>query len=167
MERHDLSASAQSYQYYTHILYTETLSADLSQVLSIIAPGVEADAMLKKFRINESLPIDWQAYYDEEIAKRVAQFYKEDFKQYGYSLDSWRKTTVSDNNAVETQYRLEQKPLELESRALKAICSRNDVINKLIVSKVRASNASTDSVDMPNLSAITYATINIKQNREL
>ncbi|MDD2724502.1 MAG: sulfotransferase family 2 domain-containing protein [Methylovulum sp.] len=115
---------------YTHILHTENLEAEFASVLKIIAPAKNAGDLLKKHRINESLPIDWQSYYDEETAQRVAQFYHEDFKQFGYALDSWKPSPQTLSLAEEVIH-LRKQLARLENSALEAIRARNEVINDL------------------------------------
>ncbi len=119
---------------YTHVLHTENLVDELDAVLRLIAPTQNASELLKKHRTNESLPMDWKACYDEETAKRVADFYKTDFERYGYSLDSWKSKaeTISladENKALREQLR------RYETSALEAVRARNDVIFELINNK--------------------------------
>jgi hypothetical protein len=44
-------------------------------------------------RINLIRP--WKEYYDEELANLVYEFFKEDFKYFGYSKDSWKQGVSS------------------------------------------------------------------------
>ncbi|MDO9106915.1 MAG: sulfotransferase family 2 domain-containing protein [Methylovulum sp.] len=124
---------------YTHILHTEKLASELQEVLNQIAPGQDANALLEKHRANESLPIDWPAYYDEETANLVASFYQDDFVQYGYSLTSWKPETKIINLADEINT-LREKINKYEHAALNAIRSRNDVIIELIKKNHSVSN---------------------------
>lgn len=128
---------------YTHILHTESLSADLAQVFNVISPDLDSEIILKKFKTNECLPVNWRDYYDEEIANRVAGFYKEDFQQFGYSLDSWKKDK---QQSVETVEFFKQRLIELETIALEAIRNRNDAIFDLSHRNKRNTDVTTRNV---------------------
>ena len=119
---------------YTHILHTENLESELEEVIRIIAPHRSASELLKKHRINESLPVDWRACYNEELAEMVSQFYHEDFKHFGYSLDSWRSTTK--NRSIEEELiALKDQFSKYEASAIEAVRVRNDVIFELTEKK--------------------------------
>ena len=74
--------------------------------------------MLSRFQYNESLPFAQSGLYDEDLASRVADYYKNDFEAFGYDQDSWRAIT-------------DKRPLtfsELETASLAAIQHRNALI---------------------------------------
>jgi len=119
---------------YTHVLHTENLEVELDAVLKIIAPSRNAAELLKKHRINESLPIDWQSCYDEETAKLVAKFYQEDFKRFAYPSDSW-KNKYHTRSLSEEIIALHDRLAKYETAALDAIRARNDVIFELTQKK--------------------------------
>ncbi|MFI3196419.1 MAG: sulfotransferase family 2 domain-containing protein [Methylococcaceae bacterium] len=115
---------------YTHIIHTENIELELQAVFDKISPEMNASNLLEKHRINESLPVNWKDFYDEETAKRVALFYKEDFEYYDYPLDSWQRTQR--NTSIDEQLNtLKQNYEKLELAALKAIRARNEVIFEL------------------------------------
>lgn len=116
---------------YSHVLHTENLVDELQPLLNQIAPHHDAKSLLIKYRTNESLPIEWQAYYDEETAALVAEYYKDDFERYGYSLTSWERKTKNQNAADELQL-LRERLNQYEKSALTAIRHRNEVIAELI-----------------------------------
>ncbi|KJV06711.1 sulfotransferase family 2 domain-containing protein [Methylocucumis oryzae] len=119
---------------YTHVIHTENLADELQEILNLIAPDKDANILLKKHRTNESLPIEWQNYYDEQTAALVAEFYKEDFAHYGYSITSWQSApkSLSASDQIE---QLKEKLNQYERAALNAIRSRNDIIFELIQKK--------------------------------
>ncbi len=119
---------------YTHILHTESLANDLQNILNLIAPENNASILLKKYRTNESLPTEWQSYYDTETASLVADFFAEDFIQFDYSLNSWQAQEQSLTLAEQIDS-LHKKIAKLEHAALNAIRSRNDIIFELIQKK--------------------------------
>ena len=119
---------------YTHILHTENLENELEEVIQIIAPHRSAAELLKKHRMNESLPIDWKACYTEELAELVSEFYQEDFKRFGYSLDSWRPKT-STRTVEEELIALKEQFSKFEASAIEAVRVRNDVIFELTEKK--------------------------------
>lgn len=116
---------------YTHILHTENLVSELQEVLNRIAPGQNAKLLLKKHRTNESLPFEWQNYYDEVTAQLVASLYQDDFAQYGYSLASWQPETKNLSLADEVNALREQLS-KYERAALNAVRTRNDIIFELV-----------------------------------
>lgn len=128
---------------YTHILHTENLVCELQEVLDRIAPDENAGALLKKHRTNETLPVDWQSFYDEKTAAQVALFYQDDFHQYGYSLDSWRTDTKAISLIDEIDL-LKKKFQVYEGMALDAIRGRNDTIFELVKKKQVASKKITN-----------------------
>lgn len=117
---------------YTHVLHTENLAEGLQSVLDIIAPGKNATELLQKHRVNESLPVDWQACYDEETAHKVARFYKADFDRYGYSLDSWKPAPKPKASPKQELEILRNRLAQYESAALEAVRSRNETIAELL-----------------------------------
>jgi hypothetical protein len=116
---------------YNYVLHTENLVDELQIILSQIAPHHDAKSLLKQFRTNESLPIEWQTQYDEKTAELVAGHYKYDFERYGYALSSWQKKTRSSHLADECQ-QLRDNLDRYEKAALAAIRHRNEVIVELI-----------------------------------
>ncbi len=115
---------------YTHLIRTESLAEDLGQVIADIAPGRNAESLLAKYTLNESLPLpDWRSHYDEEIAGLVYNYYREDFERFGYAEDSWRPEAKSASHDLSI---LTRQLGALENRALEAIRARNDLISSLV-----------------------------------
>lgn len=46
--------------------------------------------LLERSAANRSVPFDRTHLYNERTAARVAEFYSEDFRRFGYPLDSWQ-----------------------------------------------------------------------------
>lgn len=116
---------------YDFVLKTESLGADLQKVFDASPTLQRADArsMLSRFRYNESLPFAQANLYDEDLARRVASYYKDDFEVFGYDLDSWRNI-------------VDRRPLtfsELEAASLSAIQNRNALIEALVAKKSKKS----------------------------
>ena len=110
---------------YTHILKVESLTEGFDKVLSCIGFEGSAEELLKKYRTNDSLPIEWREFYTEQLASRVFEFYREDFEYFGYHADSWRSQQAAGNMHSRNQ---EQRLKEMESRAVDIITERNQVI---------------------------------------
>lgn len=78
--------------------------------------------MLNRFRHNESLPFDQAGFFDEELARKVAAHFAEDFTTYGYDVESWRAVGAKKAPTFEA----------LEAAALSAIQHRNRVIEEMV-----------------------------------
>ena len=114
---------------YTHILKTETLIKDLQYLLDQLKPGVNAEDIVKRNTKNESLPQDWRACYNEEIAETVHRRYLSDFENFGYAADSW-KTSAELENAKQTTDYWRKKYFDLEQKALTIIRQSNDTASR-------------------------------------
>lgn len=115
---------------YTHVLHTENITEELQSILNIISPKKNALELLTKYRINESIPVEWKKLYNETLADMVYSYYKEDFDFFGYSPISW--THLDHKN--KTNNDIEQLQIELQKSqniSIKAIQSRNLMISKL------------------------------------
>ncbi|MDH4393603.1 MAG: sulfotransferase family protein [Aquabacterium sp.] len=110
---------------YTHVLRTETLAADLQTLLARIQPGAVAQDLLARHTSNEGLPRDWQADYDEEIAAIVGRLYADDFKTFGYDLDSWKISDVR-QAAMQTAQYWREKHADLAQKAVALLRHRNE-----------------------------------------
>lgn len=110
---------------YDHVIKTENLSEELPMILNKIFRIDNSDEYLKKFKLNESLYIDWRSLYTNEIAQKVFEFYKLDFEYYEYDKESWISTPIQDS--VYTH--------KLEKTALQAISNRNETIHYLLTNQ--------------------------------
>lgn len=113
---------------YDFVLKTESLGADLQKVFDArpTLRGKDAKSMLSRFHYNESLPFAQSGLYDEDLASRVADYYKNDFEAFGYDQDSWRAIT-------------DKRPLtfsELETASLAAIQHRNALLEAVSAKQV-------------------------------
>ena len=105
---------------YTDLLKVENLAADLQTFFETI-PSLrshDASSLLSNVYCNKSIPLDYGALYDRELADRVAEFYADDFERYGYDESSWEDLDRKGKPSYE----------ELEAAALGAIRQRNAVI---------------------------------------
>jgi hypothetical protein len=76
---------------YDLTLRTESLSEQLTALFNSVSSlsTFDANELLNRYNYNESLPLVDEALYDEELAMRTYEFYKEDFETYNYARDSW------------------------------------------------------------------------------
>lgn len=75
---------------YDFIGYVENFKADFGRVLQQL--GIDAGLMptlLEPVNQNSVKKIPLAAVYDWELADRVYEIYKDDFKTYGYKRNSW------------------------------------------------------------------------------
>lgn len=110
---------------YTQVLKAETLAADLATLLARIQPGADVQGLLARHTVNQSLPRDWQAEYTQDLAAIVARHYADDFKIFGYALDSWQ---ISDSRkaAMQTAQYWREQHAALADSAVAVIRARND-----------------------------------------
>ncbi|MEZ8358957.1 sulfotransferase family protein [Vibrio splendidus] len=111
---------------YTDIVKTEDFKYGMEKILERI--GISKNKMhdLLSFRVNESIPCDWRALYDEELAKIVYRLYKDDFIEFSYDVDSW-----VENEKIQTFDELILKHRNLEQKSLALVRARNETISEL------------------------------------
>ncbi|NOS87276.1 MAG: sulfotransferase family protein [Methylococcaceae bacterium] len=113
---------------YHFIVRTEALANTLQPVLSALHINTPAADLLHTHTTNESLPIDWQALYDEETASWVQQFYAEDFTRYAYATDSWQSSPTIAEDADQQLAGLRTKLAKSNHIALTMIRKKNEEI---------------------------------------
>ncbi len=103
---------------YTDILRFERIADDLDAFFRAAdaTSGFDAHALLARLRFNESIALDLRGQYTEEIALRVAAYYRADFERFGYDVEGWREVGAA------------YSPAAAERTALKAIRARNRLI---------------------------------------
>jgi len=110
---------------YSFVIKTESLTEDFQCVLDSIGYNSSAKELLQRFRMNESLPINWKSMYREELAEKVFNYFEEDFLFFEYGKDSWK----IENNKPTNQH----SNSEVINAALGAIRARNELIDYLII----------------------------------
>jgi hypothetical protein len=110
---------------YDHVVKTENISNELPKILDDVYGINNSSEYLDKFRLNESLYIDWKKLYTKELADKVYDFYKSDFDYYHYNKDSWLGKSVSKREHAK----------KIESTALQAIINRNETIHHLLTNQ--------------------------------
>lgn len=113
---------------YNLTIKTENIASGLEAVLKQRKFSEKAEDLLKKYRTNVSLPVDWKSLYCEELANKVYNYYQEDFQRFNYDRDSWKeasKPSHAKSAITSTQ--------AIEESAIKAIQSRNQIINALAI----------------------------------
>lgn len=115
---------------YDFVLKTESLAADLQRVFDAGATtrDLDARAILAQFKYNESLPFGQAGLFDEDLARQVAAHYADDFRTFGYDVESWRK--IADRKPPSYD--------DLEKAALAAVQQRNKLIESLTAKKPKA-----------------------------
>jgi chondroitin 4-sulfotransferase 11/chondroitin 4-sulfotransferase 13/dermatan 4-sulfotransferase 1 len=113
---------------YHFIVRTEELASSLQPVLSALNIKPPAADLLHTHTTNESLPIDWQALYDEETASWVQQFYAEDFTRYAYATDCWKSSATIAEDANQQLAGLRSKLAKSNDIALAIIRRKNENI---------------------------------------
>ena len=108
---------------YTDVLKLESLAADLQRLFNVVPSlrNYKAETLLSEVYRNKSLPVNYGALYDQELAMRISDFYADDFDTYGYDRDSWEQ--LADRGAPSWE--------EMETAALSAIQQRNNLIELL------------------------------------
>lgn len=109
--------------HYSHTVKTENIVDDFQKVLDSIHFKTPSKVLLSDFRINESLPIHWKSMYNAELAKKVYQYYEDDFVYFNYSENSWREDLEGSKPITNS---------DVVEAALSAIRNRNELIDHLI-----------------------------------
>ena len=102
----------------------ENFNNDIENFLTQLKINVNKDFILSAFKFNESIPVlDWKDYYNEETAKIVYALYNEDFNNFNYSVDSWKKDKLDYSVSDLLDY-----IRNLERASVSAIRDRNEMI---------------------------------------
>ena len=113
---------------YTHLIRTENMAEELQQFLDDAEISASAERLLKKYKINESLPYSWKDAYTPEAKQIVENLYSKDFQTFGYNHEA----SLAKPRIKESLTETERFALELENKAIESISNRNFVIYQLI-----------------------------------
>ena len=104
---------------YDRVMRAERLGGELADLFASNASlrAFDAGELLRRYNFNKSLPLAGEPLFDEDLAARVFEFYKDDFTTYGYDVDSWRRLNARSSTIK-----------EMETVALAHIRRRNLVI---------------------------------------
>lgn len=100
---------------YSFIAKLENLENDLKPLADHLKQFNIHFSDIKIPQKNESKGMNWQAFYDQETADMVYDYYKQDFECFQYDKDSW-KTDKADNDKLNKKQRIKYLENEIIKR---------------------------------------------------
>lgn len=110
---------------YTHLIKVESLAQQITPVLERLQ--IEW-SQFKELEANQALmPLPQAPYYDDDLAARVYQYYRQDFALFDYDADAWQSVGRGPRFVPRDEWELPSYQSHHQT-ILQAIRSRNQVI---------------------------------------